>query len=187
MYRVTIEHCRITVPQLATAFRVDDRNLISAAHPFVDMAEFELFTSEGAVVPAELIALVPEKDIAVVRLVTSSDLEPLALAEAEIEPNTAVEIPTFDDDRLLEVNNGLAVRRAEVTLNGEDPRRSIELQADIVAGDSGAPVVVNGKAAGVVFATTRGRDGGWAVSLPEILAVLATAEEESNVVPTACD
>ncbi len=186
MYRVTIDHCRITVPQLATAFRVDDRLLISAAHPFIDLAEFELFTSEGDPVPAELVALVADKDIAVIRLLTPSELGALALADAEVAPNTPVEIPTFDEDKRLEMNEGTAVRRAQVTLNGEDPRRSIELDADIVAGDSGAPVVVNGEAVGVIFATTRGREGGWAVSLLEVADVMATIDDRPSVVEPSC-
>jgi 1,6-anhydro-N-acetylmuramate kinase len=38
-------------------------------------------------------------------------------------------------------------------------RPAIELRADIRAGDSGAPLVHDGRIAGIVFARSRGRDG----------------------------
>ncbi len=175
LYRAVIIDCRITVPQLATVFRIDDRRMVSAAHPFEGIQSFTLADAKGRVVSAELVHLVPGKDLAVLRLAEPVSGGAVLLAREEVEAQTAVSIPTFNADGFLEVNDALAVRRAQVTLNGENERRSVELQGDIAAGDSGAPILFDGAVVGVVFASTRGANSGWAVSLPEIEEALANA------------
>ncbi len=185
LYRLTLDHCRITVPQLATAFRIDADTLLTAAHPLVDASAFTLTTADGEPVGVSVVVLAPERDLAVLRL--DDPVAPdgaLPLAGAEVQPDDPVILPTFDSDRLLEEQSALAVRRAEVTVDGENPRRSIELEADIVSGDSGAPVVFEGRAVGVVFASTRGSDRGWAVSLPEMIEVLA--RDDGSPVALSC-
>ncbi len=172
LYRVTIIDCRITVPQLATAFRIDEVTLLSAAHPFEGIQSFQLADDNGRSVAAHVVALVPEKDIAVLRLTASAGGVALPLAREEVAAQTPATIPTFDRDGQLEMNEAFVVRRAQVTLDGQDERRSLQLDGDIQAGDSGAPVVVDNSAVGIVFASTRGADAGWAVSLPEIEQVL---------------
>jgi S1-C subfamily serine protease len=49
------------------------------------------------------------------------------------------------------------IRRGDGRLIARRP--AIELRADIRAGDSGAPLVHDGRIAGIVFARSRGRDG----------------------------
>ena len=175
LYRAVIVDCRITVPQLATVFRIDDRRMVSAAHPFEGIQSFTLADAKGRIVQAELVHLVPGKDLAILQLAEPVSGGAAQLAREEVEPQTAVSIPTFDSDGFLEVNDAFAVRRAQVTLNGENERRSVELQGDIAPGDSGAPILLDGAVVGVVFASTRGANSGWAVSVPEIQVALANA------------
>lgn len=175
LYRAVILDCRITVPQLATAFRIDDRRIVSAAHPFEGIQSFTLADAKGRVVAAELVHLVPGKDLAVLQLTEPKPDGAARLADEEVGAQKAVSIPTFNSDGFLEVNDAFAVRRAQVTLNGENERRSVELQGDIAPGDSGAPILFDDAVVGVVFASTRGDDSGWAVSLPEIEEALANA------------
>lgn len=175
LYRALIVDCRITAPQLATVFRIDDRRLISAAHPFEGIQSFTLTDAKGTIVSAELVHLVLEKDLAVLQLTEPAAGGGVQLRSLEVDAQTAVSIPTFNSDGFLEVNDAFAVRRAQVTLDGENERRSVELQGDIAPGDSGAPVLLDDAVVGVVFASTRGADSGWAVSLPEIEAALANA------------
>jgi hypothetical protein len=77
-----------------------------------------------------------------------------------------------------------AVRRAidaRVSAAGAGPvlrRPALELEARLVAGDSGAPVLTeDGEVAGVVFARSRGnRDTAYAVDAPALVEFLAEDE-----------
>ena len=164
----------ITTPQLATVFRVSDRLLVSVAHPFEGIVSFELVSADGSKLEADLIALIPEKDLSLLWLREPSDLPALRLASEEVKPDVPVNLFHYDNEGQLFVNDGTVLRRADVTLDGEDERRSIQLEAEIVAGDSGSPVVdpATGDAVGVVFAAARGATTGWAVSVPEIRAAI---------------
>ncbi|NNF53338.1 MAG: trypsin-like peptidase domain-containing protein [Acidimicrobiales bacterium] len=184
LYRAVIVDCRITVAQLATAFRIDDRRLVSAGHPFEDIQSFTLTNVKGEIVQAELVHLVPGKDLAVLELVEPVSGGAVQLANEEVAAQTAVSIPTFNSDGFLEINDAFAVRRAQVTLNGENERRSVELEGVIGPGDSGAPILHDGDVVGVVFASTRGAETGWAVALPEIEGALANAGTEA--LPLTC-
>ena len=120
------------------------------------------------------------------RLREPIDADPGLLRSEEIPKNRPVEIPTFDNSGELTVDDGHALRRAWVTVEGEGRRRSIELQAEIVAGDSGAPVLFEDRIVGAVFATTRGKDKGWAISLPEITALLDELPVDPQPLPLGC-
>lgn len=70
------------------------------------------------------------------------------------------------------------VRRADATVRAGDGREIarrpvLELRAEVVAGDSGAPVLRDGRVAGVVFARSRARAGvAWAVDGTALRALL---------------
>ena len=65
------------------------------------------------------------------------------------------------------------VRRTVVVRLDGAQRDGLELAADVAAGDSGAPVVVDGRVVGVVFATSRDHPGtAWAVAASELAALL---------------
>jgi S1-C subfamily serine protease len=70
------------------------------------------------------------------------------------------------------------VRRADATVRAGDGRAIarrpvLELRADVRAGDSGAPVVDDGRVVGVVFARSRAREGvAWAVDATALAALL---------------
>lgn len=185
VYRVRIHDCRITTPQVATAFRISDDLLVSVAHPFEDIVSFHLDGPDGDL-HADVVGLRPLKDLAILRLREPIDADPGLLRSEEIPKNRPVEIPTFDNRGELTVDDGHALRRAWVTVEGEGRRRSIELQAEIVAGDSGAPVLFEDRIVGAVFATTRGKDKGWAISLPEITALLDELPVDPQPLPLGC-
>ncbi len=186
MYRARIQDCIITTPQLATAFRVSDRLVVSAAHPFDGIRSFELLTVAGDPVGAELVALVPEKDLAVL-LLDDSSVEPYPpLAQQPVERETAVQFFHFDNDGEFFQQDGSVLRRARVTLDGEDERFSIELAGEIVAGDSGSPVVAAGEVVGVVFATARGSESGWAVAASELTLLLDSLPDDPPALGGGC-
>lgn len=72
----------------------------------------------------------------------------------------------------------VVVRRADATVRAGDGRTLarrpvLELRADVRAGDSGAPVVIDGRVAGVVFARSRARDDvAWAVDAAALAGLL---------------
>jgi S1-C subfamily serine protease len=186
VYRARIDDCRITTPQLGTVFRVSDRLLVTAAHPFEGIRSFELLDVDGQTLAADIVAMRSDKDLALLWLREPASAASVAVAPEPVQADTPVQIITFDRDGNLIVQEGLALRRANVTLDGEDPRKAIELQADIESGDSGAPVLFEGRAVGVVFAASRGRQSGWAVSQPEIAALIADVPEEPVPVTLGC-
>ncbi len=186
VFRARIDDCRITTPQLATVFQVDDRLMVTAAHPFEGIRAFELFDTRGDAVGADLIALKPEKDLAVLRLHEDRAGSGAQFADDAAVADQPVQLAVFDRDGNLELREGIAVRRANVTLDGEDRRQAIELNAEIDAGDSGAPVLAGGNVVGVVFAASRGRESGWAVSLPEVETLLADTSRDAAPLELEC-
>jgi len=187
VYRARIDDCRITTPQLATVFRIGERLMVSAAHPFEGIRSFELFDADGGNVEADLIALRSDKDLALLRLRDPLPSPAVGLATESVPRDSAVQIITFDREGVLVVKNGLVVRRANVTLDGEDPRKAIELEAEIEAGDSGAPVLFDGSMVGVVFAASRVNESGWAVSVPEVRTLVEAQPEDSDPLVLGCD
>ncbi len=185
VYRVRIEDCRITTPQVASAFRISDDLLVSVAHPFEDIVSFYLDGPDGNLL-ADVVALRRDKDLAILRLREPTDIASGRLRSAEIPKDQPVQIPTFDSSGDLKVDDGHALRRAWVTVEGVGRRRSIELEAEIVAGDSGAPVLFQDQIVGAVFATTRGKERGWAISLPEITALLDELSSDPQPLPLGC-
>ncbi len=185
VYRVRITDCRITTPQVATAFRISDDLLVSVAHPFDEIEAFHLDGPDGEL-EADVVAMRLERDLAILRLREPTDVPAGQLRNREIPKDRPVKLATFNGKGELSVDDAHALRRAWVTIAGEGRRRSIELEANIVAGDSGAPVIYEDRIVGAVFATTRGRDRGWAVSLPEITELLDTLADDPQPLPIGC-
>ena len=185
VYRVRVTDCRITTPQVATAFRISEDLLVSVAHPFDEIEAFHLDGPDGDL-QADVVAFRLERDLAILRLREPTDAPAGQLRSREIPKDRPVQIATYNGKGELSLDDAHALRRAWVTIAGEGRRRSIELEADIVAGDSGAPVIFEDKIVGAVFATTRGRERGWAVSLPEITDLLDSLAEDPEPLPIGC-
>jgi S1-C subfamily serine protease len=186
VYRARIDDCRITTPQLGTVFRVSDRLLVTAAHPFEDIRSFELLDVNAETVEADLVARRSEKDLALLWLRQPASTASVTLASEPVPADTPVQIVTFDREGNLFVQEGRALRRANVTLDGEDRRKAIELDAHIEAGDSGAPVLFEDRVVGVVFAASRGKESGWAVSQPEIELLIAEMSDDPVPIKLGC-
>jgi hypothetical protein len=161
--------------------------MVSAAHPFEGIRSFELLDSGGNTVEADLVTLRADKDLALLWLRQPETSPAVALSPEAIQGDTPVQFVTFDRDQVLVVQDGRAVRRANVTLDGEDPRKAIELEGEIEAGDSGAPVLFDQSVVGVVFAASRGKDAGWAVSASEIQALVEAQPEDPVPLLLGCN
>lgn len=178
--RLDIDTCGGLAHQRATAVQISEDLAATVAHSFVDdsgalsVDSLTVFDGSGDELAANLVYLDPERDLALLRL---SGPEPLALAEYDSE-NTGrmVAFPSSSEPPVL--RDILIRRTVNVTLDGEGSREAIELEADITPGDSGAPIVNdNGDVIGVIFATSRVGETGWAIASSEYEEAMAQLPE----------
>ena len=150
----------------------DDRTLIvTSAHTVAGSHTItvERGRSSAAV---ELVALDPERDLAVLTAPGWSD--PGRVLSAP-EQNAAAHLAVWNPGEEISVADTEITRLLRVTIEdiyvvGEYERRAFEVAATVVRGDSGAPVVADdGSVYGIVYARSRERDGvAFAVSSVEI-------------------
>lgn len=185
VYRVRIEQCAGSDTQRATAVAVAPDLVATVAHSFEEAHTITIHDAMGEPVTGELIYLDPAKDLALLRLseTTGSTLELAAPDESG-----PVTITTFADEDGPTVKDADILDLVQATLDGEGPRAAVRLGADIKPGDSGAPVLnADGEMVGLVFATVRGKDVGWAVSAVEVRdAVDLVTRERPGALPLAC-
>ena len=170
VYRVEIEACAGVSHQRATAMAVGADLVATAAHTFEAARGAVLRTVDGDEVAAEIVYLDLERDVALLSIDGTSE-QVFDLADAEVD--TAVTIPTYADPEGVVVKEATVLRSVSATLDGEGERRAVELAATIDQGDSGAPVVNgDGRAVGMVFASSRQDDRGWAIAATELEAAM---------------
>ena len=182
----------------ATAVVVAGNLVVSVAHPFVETKSFELRDNTGQEVEAVLIYLDPERDLAVLRItddtnsggVSTSDSEPRkGLRFGEPHEEVDVRYVTFangDPDIGPTIIDATILRYTRLTLDGAGDRAGIELRAPIESGDSGGPVLnSDGEILGLVFATAKGSDTGWAIASEEVVAAIKRAEGHDPI-PLVC-
>lgn len=184
VYRVEVTRCGVVDQQLATAVAVRPDLTATVAHSLEQAESITLIDAAGGVVGAGLIYLDPDKDIALLALDGTAD--PLELAEAEEAAEVSIATGASDDGPTLKPGSVLDLVSA--TLDGQGRRRAIKLSADVEPGDSGAPVIDDdGRMVGMVFATAKGDEIGWAVAADEIAEALALVDvERPEVLPPAC-
>lgn len=180
--RLRMEPCTGELELTAVGVAVDDGIIATVAHAF-DGARQVMVTVDGRGVPATIVWLDPDRDLALLDLDGEGGSDPtdrpwLPLGESadgdEVEvliPPPASEDETGGDG--VEAKPGVVLQQVQATLDGDGERAAIEIRADIERGDSGAPVVNDqGQVIGVVFATARGDERGWVIAASEIRAAL---------------
>lgn len=186
VYRVEIEACAgVSSHQRATAMAVGPNLVATAAHTFETARGVVLRSVDGEQIDAEIVYLDLERDIAL--LAIDADNEQI-FSLAEAVDDAEVTIPTYADPEGVELKEARVLRSVTATLDGEGRRRAVELAASIDQGDSGAPVVDDeGRAVGMVFASARREDRGWAVAAVELTkAIDAIASGETAPPPSRC-
>lgn len=168
--RIEAETCTGLHTLEATAVAVGPDLLVSVAHTFERVRSFDIIGSEGQMLSSELIWLDLERDLALIR---TDDPLPRWLELGTASEGEVTRVISAADPNRLQVKRAVILDITSVTLDGVGERQALQLQADISSGDSGAPLVNDdGQLVGVVFATTRSADRGWAIAAEEIESVV---------------
>ncbi len=179
---VEIESCRPGPVGRATATVVSTYGLMTVAHAFEGASDFRVLGPDGDLLDAELVHLDHDLDVAVLRL-DERVAEPLAFG-SPVSDGLALLVSAGDLDG-TRVDEVLVRRQTGVRLDGGLRRQAIELDADVVPGDSGAPVVVEGEVVAMVFASSQRSARGWALDVSELRSALVAADVSSTV-PLVC-
>ncbi len=177
--RVSLTSCQPNIENRATAVVIGGGLALTVAHSFDEVEHVTLITADDSELAAELVYLDRERDIALLSFVSRSKAEP-AIGTLEIhsdddDPADEARIVVHRDDATV-VQPVQILRRVAVTLDGEGRREGIELGGIIDKGDSGAPVVdKSGRIIGLVFASSRSSETGWAVAGSELLDIASKA------------
>ena len=181
--RSEVEPCRGGPVGRATGFAVSTSGIVTVAHALDDARSFTVLDASGRERNAELVHRDDELDVAVLRL-DDPMAGPLSLGPSVRRGDaTVLSTGAVDGIRSQDV---VVRRRARVSLDGGLRRRAIEIEADIVPGDSGGPVVVDDAAVAMVFATSRRDARGWALDATELARALR-ATDVASTVALSCD
>ncbi len=184
--QLQLTSCRTGSANRATAASLGGGLGVTVAHTFDDVSGFQILTADGSSVEAELLYRDSNRDIALISF-DDSGLSPSlrqGFAVSSTEPPDQVRVVYFRDDgpAVAEVE---ILRRVEVTLDGVGLRAGLELAADIQPGDSGAPLIDDhNEIVGVVFASARGGERGWAIASSEISSI---AERRAAPIELVCE
>jgi S1-C subfamily serine protease len=146
---------------------VAGRVVITNAHVVAGATELTVIDERGNASPAVIVAFDPTADLAALRAQGGIVVpRSVRFADAVAGDTGSVAEQTF------EVRRRVRAHIADIYGEGEVVRPSLEIEADIVRGDSGAPLVDgNGAVVGVVYASSRGK-------LDTAYAIRATAVGE---------
>ncbi len=176
--RIEVETCRPGPVGRATAVAVSTYALLTVAHAFEGAEGFVVRGADGEPLDAQLVHLDPELDVAVLRL-ADPIAEPLSLG-SPIRSGAATLVSVGDADG-ARVDDVRVRRRVAVRLDGGLRRQAIELDAVIVPGDSGGPIVVDDEVVAMVFASSRRSARGWALDVTELGGALVAADVSTPV------
>ena len=149
----------------AVGFRVGPGLVATVAHALAGGGDV---TVAGAGHPASAVERDNRADLALLD-VAGLPAGPVLALDAGSDPSGRDAVVLLPDGE----RQPAVVRRTVVVRLDGAQRDGLELAADVAAGDSGAPVVVDGRVVGVVFATSREHPGtAWAVAASELAALL---------------
>lgn len=163
---------------VAVAFR-DEVLIVTSAHTVAGSSDVSLWRDARVPIPADVVAFDGARDVAVLRAPAIGIGRELQDPAVDVDGTAVVWSP----DVGLESFDTSVTRLLRVTIEDiyvEDivERRAFEFDGVITAGDSGAPVLDDtGAVLGIVYARSRERGVGFAVSTTELRPVLAAASD----------
>lgn len=175
--RVTADGCR-AVPVEGSGVAVGGARVATVAHVVAGATTIRLVTTDGRTLPAAVVALDPERDVA---LLDAPGLDEPPARLAPLAAGRGGVYRGFGHGRPVAVvpftvKRAVTVVSEDIWVKGSHPRPGYILAARVVHGDSGAGLIGrDGTLAGLVWATSRNDESeGWAVS-SEVLAPLLAA------------
>jgi hypothetical protein len=156
---------------------VGDGHAVTAAHVVAGADEVTVTDGTGEQHVVEVVLFDPKLDVALVSTPAAIGvpLEP-AQRNAEAGDLGVIGLARHTDGTLgiriapVEVLRHVSVETTDIYLDAPVTRPGFEVVADIDPGDSGAVVVIDGDAAGVIWARSTERNGhAWAVDLPDVV------------------
>lgn len=182
VFDVALASCQQNNSNRATAVAIGDGLALTVAHSFDDAVSVVLRADDGSERMAQLVYIDRERDIALLSFTGDT--------AAKLEIRSDDDAPA-DEGRIVVRRDGATIeepvqllRRTAVTLDGDGRRDGIELGGAINPGDSGAPLIDDdGRIIGLVFASSRATDTGWAIAGSELLDVASLA---GDPIPLTC-
>lgn len=190
-----LDTCDVNQLKRATGVITSDGLILTVAHSFDDVANVSVEGAAEDIIPATLIYLDLDRDLAILRLTEPGSYSGLDLADhsqtetdkSDDDYDKTVRFVGFRDRGLRMMHDAEIVRYARVTLDGVGDRAGLELRAPIETGDSGGPVIDdNGDIIGLVFASSKALDSGWAIALEELETAINKAAEQQSALPPVC-
>lgn len=184
VFGVVLDQCGALSDARASAVAVGTHAVVTVAHSFDDVRAVELVDRHGQVWPARVVLIDSSVDLAVLTL---DDAHPAPLSLVDAAAGTGGRVLSFADPAGVRDEPTEIRRRVRATLEGQDPRQALELGAALGRGDSGAPVLDGDDGVvGIVFASSRRGERGWAVDAAEVRRVLARVGAGSATVELGC-
>lgn len=163
------------VADFGTGVAVAPNLVATSAHTVAGASGVVVIDQSGTERVAEVVGFDPRQDVAILKVPEPGPYSTLGqIAEGE-----AGVLATWHPERAFEsvgvrVTRLLRVTIEDIYVQGSTERLAFEIEADLTRGDSGGPVfTADGGIAGIVYATSRERDGvGFVLRSDEIGAVL---------------
>ncbi|WP_040492133.1 trypsin-like peptidase domain-containing protein [Ilumatobacter nonamiensis] len=168
-----------------TAALVSDDRAVTAAHVVAGADDVRVIDQTGTEHPADVVFFDPDLDVAV--LAVPDDLgTPLDVSSEAPDAGAAgvVGFSRLEDGTVrvrvvdVEVLRNVNIATTDIYLDADVDRPGFEVDAEIDPGDSGGVVVIDGKAAGIIWARSNANEGrAWAIDIPDAIgdrAQLAT-------------
>ncbi|MEM7341496.1 MAG: serine protease [Actinomycetota bacterium] len=183
--RLDISSCLENQDVIAGGVFVAPDLVATVAHSFATTRRIDVVGTDGRSQPGRLVWIDTERDLALVTVRGPVD-DWLGLGDAE--DGSDAEVIVIDLDEEVVAKPARIVRHVTASLDGEGARAAIEIEAEIVKGDSGAPLITeDGAVAGIVFARVRGEDRGWVIGSSEIGRALdALGTEDAEPLEFSC-
>jgi S1-C subfamily serine protease len=157
-----------------TASLVGAEHAVTAAHVVAGADVVTVIDADGAASVADVVLFDPELDVALLR--TPPELGvPLDFYDDDITAGLGgmVAYARFESGGVdvrtapVEVVRHVNIETTDIYLTTEVTRSGFEIEASIDPGDSGAVVVIDGRAAGIIWARSTENEGrAWAVDIP---------------------
>jgi hypothetical protein len=163
------------VTKLAGGSVIAKDRVITVAHAIAGSTKIVVVSSDGHRHDATVVGIDRRKDLALLAF-DGSDIAPLSMATMAVDD--AGEFVEFREGR-PQLAPFVTRRRVDIKMDSIDEdgvsmRRGYQIQADVVSGDSGSILVIDGAATAVVFARSRTDDHrAWVTDITEINPMLA--------------